>query len=347
MNLTDTLREGYGLKGKIGLFMLMGILFYTGFATAQNADKDRAQKHFKAGLLLLETDNYKVAADEFESSVALYPTKNGYYNLATCYFALTRYNDAKTAIERLKRTFENKLDSEWKDEIAQFEEKLSDVIVPVGFSINVEKAKIELNERDVTKDAKDGNLTLDPGEHTVTISAPDFETITETIKIRSGQGRTVFNFVMVNAGATAAKKKSDEVETLEQHTTHPVHFRNENGDEGQRDRKPRIGTAIAFSIGGLAGLGAITTGVIHMSGVGGIRNECDNNDVCDPSMEKSVIKMKKVGVATNVLITVAAVGFVAGTILAFVEGGPKKEKRAAVAPVIWQDGGGLALSGKF
>lgn len=329
-----------------GLLFLLFFLASVRIVSAQDADKERAQKHFKAGLLLLETDNFKVAKDEFESSVALYPTKTGYYNLATCYFALKQYNDAKLAIERLKRTFANKLDDEWKEEIARLEEKLNDAIVPVGFSINVANAKIELDERDVTKEANDGTLHLDPGDHTVTISAPKFETITETIKIKSGQGRTIFNFVMVDASRMEDKEKEEEV--LRQQTTHPVHFKNEDRDSKRRNRKPRIGTAIAFSIGGLAGLAAITTGVIHMSGVGGIRDECDSNDVCDPSMKSSVKKMKKVGIATNVLIGVAAVGFVAGTVLAFVEGRTdKKDKRASVSPAIWQDGGGLAISGKF
>ena len=318
-------------------------------AAAQDADKERAQKHFKAGLLLLETDNFKVAKDEFESSVALYPTKTGYYNLATCYFALKQYNDAKTTIERLKRTFANKLDDEWKDEIARFEEKLTTAIVPVGFSINVPNAKIELDERDVTQEANTGNLYLDPGDHTVTISAPKFETITETIKIRSGQGRTVFNFVMVDSSHTVSQEEKEKEEALRQQTTHPVHFKNEDRDRKKRDRKPRIGTAIAFSIGGLAGLAAITTGVIHMSGVGEIRDDCDGNDVCDPSMRSSVEKMKKVGIATNILIGVAAVGFVAGTILVFVEGGSdkKKDKSASVSPAVWQDGGGVSISGRF
>lgn len=344
MSLNNALPKK-SFQGLLFLFFFLGLVH---IVSAQKADKERAQKHFKAGLLLLETDNFKVAKDEFESSVALYPTKTGYYNLATCYFALKQYNNAKNAIERLKSAFSDKLDSEWKKELARFEEKLNNAIVPVGFSVNVANAKIELDDRDVTKEATDGSLFLDPGDHTVTISAPKFETITETIKIQSGQGRTVFNFVMVDASQLEDEKEKEAEEALRQQTTHPVHFKNEDQGRKRKNRKPRIGTAIAFSIGGLAGLAAITTGVIHMSGVGGIRDECDSNDVCDPSMRSSVKKMKRVGIATNVLIGVAAVGFVAGTVLAFVEGGSdKKDKRASVSPAIWSDGGGLAIAGQF
>ena len=315
---------------------------------AKDADnKELSRKHFKAGMSLLDIENYKVAAEEFETSIKLYPTKNGYFNLAVCYSELKRVNDALATIERLKKEFGDSLDETWQNEISTFEEKLKSAIVPVEFRTNIDKVTIKLDGKAIHTGTQRGAAHyLDPGEHTVTLSAEGYETITESIRINPGQGRTVLQFVMVRLSEEAVDNDGKD-EAIEQNTTHPVHFKND-GAGGKKKKKRRIGTAIAFSIGGVAGLAAITTGVIHLIGVSQIRDICDGDYCEDMDMKGSVNKMLKLGVATNVLISVSAVGIVAGTILAFVEGrSSKDERRVSVGPSLWGDGGGLVLSGKF
>jgi hypothetical protein len=319
----------------------------------EDAAKDRAQKYFNAGLSLMETENFVVAAQEFESSVKLHPTKSGYFNLAACYFELHRYNDAVTTIDRLKREFGEDLNDQWKGEIAAFEEKLKNSIVPVEFKTNVDGVTITVDGKKIEDGTQNTPLLIDPGEHKVMISAENFDTISETISIKAGQGKTVFNFVMVDSKSSEKKNKGNgkQQETVVQNTTYPVHFENEEKkDKGKR--RPRIGTAVAFSIGGATGLAAVTTGVIHLVGVSNIRDsDSCSYDVCeyDSGTESQLNKMKKLGVATNVLISVAAVAVVTGTILAFVEGKPREvdKKKASIDPLIWNNGGGLVLSGSF
>lgn len=327
------------------LFVLGLCLMFSTIAAGKDTDKERARKHFKAGMSLLATENYKVAAEEFESSTRLYPTKNGYFNLAACYFELRRFNEAVATIERLKKTFAEELDETWQNEIAGFEEKLKGAIVPVEFRTNIENVTIKLDGGLVPgATTRDVPFYIDPGDHVVTLSAEGYETINESIHINAGQGRTVLQFVMVRLSEEGVG--GEEEELLEQDTTHPVQFKNQN-DDGPRKRR-RIGTAIAFGIGGAAGLAAIATGVIHLVGVSKIRDECGGDYCEDQDLKSSVDKMKKLGVATNVLISVSAVGIVTGTILAFVEGRSKKEtQRVSVGPSVWGDGGGVLLSGKF
>lgn len=306
----------------------------------EDDNKELARKHFKAGMSLLETSNYKVAAEEFESSIQLYPTKNGYFNLAACYFEINRMVDALTAVKRLKAEFKDELDDAWKSKISTFEEKLADAIVPVEFKTNIEKVTIELDGKKLDDATADGAVQyINPGEHQVTLSAVGYQTINEKINITAGQGRTIMQFVMIRPVALEGK------DALGQNTNR-VHFKNDKN--GKPKKRKMLGTAIAFGIGGAAGLAAITTGVIHLVDVSKVHDICDGNYCEDQDLKTSVDKVRKLGVATNVLISVAAVGIVTGTIFAFVEGKAlKKERRVSAAPTVWGDGGGLVLAGEF
>ena len=253
-----------------GLTLFVLCLTVSAIAVGKDTDKERALKHFKAGMSLLATDNYKVAAQEFESSVKLYPTKNGYFNLAVCYFELSRFNDARTIIERLKKEFEDELDARWHNEIAAFEKKLKEAIVPVEFRTNIENVTIKLDGQQVRGAATKGATHyVDPGDHTITLTADGYETINESVTINPGQGRTVLQFVMVRLTEEKVDDQTEPEEVLEQDTTHPVYFKGEKGDGPKR--KKRIGTIIAFSIGAATGLAAITTGVVHLVGVSDIQ----------------------------------------------------------------------------
>jgi len=330
-------------------WVVLGVLltFSTISRAGADEDKDSARAHFKTGLSLLNTGKYDAAAAEFEASTKLYPTKNGYFNLAVCYFELKRMNDAMVTLYELKKAFSSELDETWKNEISALEKKLINAVVPVEIRTNIANVTVKLDGK-VVDDANSagGTQYIDPGEHLVTLSAEGYETINETLSLKSGQGRTVLQFVMVKLAKRPSEKDAENAEALEQNTTHPVHFKND-GERGRPKKKRMIGTAIAFGIGGAAGAAAITTGVIHLANISEVHDICGGNYCEDTSLKGSVDKILRLGVATNVLISVAAVGIVAGTVLALIEGKSKRERRISVGPAIQGDGGGLVISGQF
>ncbi len=314
----------------------------------ENTDKERAEKHFKAGVSLLATDNFLVAAQEFESSVKLHATKSGFFNLAICYYELRRYTDASAAIERLKSVFGNDLDEQWKTEIAAFEEKMKASVVPIQFRTNIEKADIKVDGKKINNSTKNEPQLLAPGDHAITITSEDYEQISETIRIDSQQTETVYHFLLVNP----SEKRRKEQETIIQETTHPVHFENQSAKKkNSRNNGLKIGAAVTLGIGGITGLTAIATGVVHLVGVSRIKDSdsCKGNTCSDFELKSELNKMKKLGVATNVLISVSAVSLVTGTILAIVNGNSKKHRnrRVSIDPVIGHNGNGFALSGSF
>ena len=319
------------------------ILITRSVAGEEVTDKKRAQQHFDAGLSLLETDNFVAAAEEFVSSVSLYPTKNGYFNLANCYFALKRYNDAQAAINRLKKDFKDELNEKWQAEIASFEVKLKNILIPVQFKSNLDDSIIELDGKKLDSASGPSGLYLDPGDHIVTLKAEGIASVSEGIHVSEGQPRTIYHIIIVNPDHEDAAER----EPVEQHTTHPVQFIPDG--EGNDKRKPRIGTIVAFSVGAGTGAAAIITGVIHLVNVGRLRDTCDANGLCtDLTLKDSVRKTKRLGVATNILIGFSAAGFIVGTILAFVEGKSKKKKyRVSVDPSIWENSGGITVGVRF
>lgn len=332
----------------IGMTALAFCLISGTANAGEESEKDRAEKHFKAGISLLATYNFLVAAQEFESSVSLRPTKSGFFNLAICYFELRRYDDAAAAVERLKKEFQTDLNEQWINEIAAFEAKLKASVVPVEFTSNIAGATISVNGKALADSSKNKSLLLAPGDHEVKIVSEDYEHISEMINIKAGQGKMVYHFLVVNPSDNKQKKQEAAV----QNTTYPVHFENESGKKKNNRRKGlSIGAAVALSIGGITGLTAIATGVVHLVNVSRISDSesCHGNTCTDLTLESELDKMKKLGVATNVLISVSAVTLLTGTILAVVNGNTKKRsnKRVSLDPTGWKDGGGLTLSGTF
>jgi hypothetical protein len=78
-----------------------------------------------------------------------------------------------------------------------------------------------------------------------------------------------------------------------------------------------------------------------------MKDEC-NGDTCPLTLLNEADTAHKLAVATNVLISVAACGVVAGTILVFVEGRERRGKSAlTVVPAATPSGAALSVEGRF
>ena len=86
-----------------GLGIVLSVLLINPVAADDAGNKKEAQQHFKTATRLYKVEDYDGAVSEFEASVRLYPTKNGYFNLANCYKALHRYHEALAAVDKLER----------------------------------------------------------------------------------------------------------------------------------------------------------------------------------------------------------------------------------------------------
>ncbi len=303
-----------------------------------DADKERAKKHFQAGLMLLDTESYGSAAKEFESSVALYPTKNGYFNLANCYLALQRYQEALETINKLKIEFYQELDKGWQKEIAKLELKLEKSAVKLAIHVNVDGATIQVDGEPRGESPLEEPLLVGPGEHQIQVFAKLYQDETRTVILEpGGEQPLAVSFTLVRAIEADAQIGGTDNK-----------FAQDEASSHKEPEKRRIWTWVAYGVGGAAGIAAIVTGGINVRNTNWLKERCPDN-TCGASYRDKVDSTKNLGTATNVLIAASATTLMLGTILFFAEGTQDEEdyKMVRVAPVVSPAGIGAAVSGSF
>lgn len=321
------------------IICITGICLAGSSAYANQRDKKMAEKHFKAGLSLLDTDNYEAAATEFEASVELHPTKNGLFNLANCYFALRRYRDARETITKLKTVFNKKLSDDWLGEISSFEQKLKDTIVTLEVHVDVAGATINLDG--ATYNENPLKKMLDPGEHEVTASAKGYETSSQKVNLKPGTGKTTI-FLNLKHKASVSRPK-----TAPRQSDNVLFLNEEEKDKGP---KRRVWTWVFYGLGAGTGIGAIVTGSLQLSKKSQIEELCPNSLCPDDAATAEVSTLqsqsKRLSTTTYVLLGATAGFAILGTIFLFVEGDDSDDDVAFI-PHISNEGLGATLQWKF
>lgn len=153
--------------------------------------KSLAQEHYTAGLARIEAEDYAGAADAFKASVNLFPTKEGYLNLANCYKAVDDYASALSTIEEMKLTFEKELTKKWKRDIEEFESSIRELIAYLSITVNRDGASVLLDGELIGKSPVKSPLMVDIGNHEITVSMTGYQTESRRVKLRSGEQGTV------------------------------------------------------------------------------------------------------------------------------------------------------------
>ncbi len=188
-------------KPMVKIPVLVGIIWLLSplWASASD-DKAEAERHFEVGKRLYETDDFQGAAVEFEASVRLFGTKNGWFNLANCYTALHRYADALAAIESLETQFKDDLTGVLKQKTAELKKTVLSIVGGLTIAVEPKAAGITVDGRPVDPEALNGPLLLGPGEYRVEASYNGFETRSETVSVKSKETSHVFISLMPSVG---------------------------------------------------------------------------------------------------------------------------------------------------
>ncbi|MCP4678067.1 MAG: PEGA domain-containing protein, partial [Deltaproteobacteria bacterium] len=165
----------------LGLLLLVQSLSIAALAN----DKGEAQQHFKTGSALYLAEDYKAAAAEFKTSVSLFPTKNGFFNLANCYKALHRYGDALKTLEQLEEELGHEMDAVLRAKVEQLEQKIRELVATVTIRVNHSGASIALDGRVIGTSPLEEPLIVGPGEHEIQVSLEGYETASRSISLAS------------------------------------------------------------------------------------------------------------------------------------------------------------------
>jgi hypothetical protein len=160
-------------------------------STAEESDVREAKKHFQIATDLYEEENYEGAAAELEISVKLYPTKNGYFNLANCYKALHKYQEALSAIEQLNSRFEDKMDKTMKKKMEALQSSIQSWVGELTLFVSPAEAMIRLDGKILSSELNGSPILLSPGGYTIEATLDGFEPSIKRISINSQQQQSV------------------------------------------------------------------------------------------------------------------------------------------------------------
>ncbi|MDD5306372.1 MAG: PEGA domain-containing protein [Deltaproteobacteria bacterium] len=179
-------------------------------------DKASAQKHFQTGLALMKAEDFAGASAEFETSVSLFPTKTGLFNLANCYKALHRYSKALDALEKLDEKFGEDLDDEMKGSVKRQENEIRALIADVEIAVKQTGAVIKVDGREVGASPLAEAVVVGPGEHAIEVSLDGYEAVSRKITLVSGaKAKESFDLEPSRVQLTVTAKPDGAVVTVD------------------------------------------------------------------------------------------------------------------------------------
>lgn len=149
--------------------------------------KRAAVRHFKNGVKLYQDKNYKGALAEFEAAYRLKPGASSLQNVALCLKALFRYSEAADTLEKLLQKHGSEIDDQERAEVEAAIDELSSLVGSVHIQVEPPGARVSVDGREISRKAREKDIRLDVGEHTVTASAPGYASVSQVVRVAGGQ----------------------------------------------------------------------------------------------------------------------------------------------------------------
>jgi hypothetical protein len=196
---------------RLAALSLFVVVLTSAFAARSDAKAD-AKRHFDAGVSLLKAEDYEGAALSFEASLKLYPTKTALFNLANCYKALKRWDEALAALFRLRRDFAGRLGEEMEAETAAIEKEIRNLVGTLTVEVDRPGAAVVVDGREVGTSPLAKVLLLAPGNHEVTARLSGAKYGVEKVLLLSGDDKRVSLKVAAPASplSAVASAKADK-----------------------------------------------------------------------------------------------------------------------------------------
>lgn len=147
-----------------------------------------ARGHFDNGVRLYQDANYSGALVEFEAAYRLKPGASSLQNIALCQKALFRYTQAAATLGQLLTRHGDSLAPAERQLIESAKRELESLTRRVIVRLSPKSAELRLDGQRVDATAWRRGARLDVGEHQLSATAPGYASVTETIRISSGEG---------------------------------------------------------------------------------------------------------------------------------------------------------------
>lgn len=156
-------------------------------ALSQETDAKEAKRLFKEGNVLFIEKDYDAAIERFSASIELFPTYNGFYNLANSYRALRRYAEALAVIKEMRETLGTPSKPSVRKQFNSFETEIFAIVGILRIRAKPNGATVLVDGREVGRTPLKKGLILGPGIHEVTVRKIGFEKRTVNAEVHSEQ----------------------------------------------------------------------------------------------------------------------------------------------------------------
>jgi hypothetical protein len=166
------------------LFSFMALALPAGLGLA--ADKNGSKQLVASGLSLMKASDFAGAADNFERAAALDPAPKTLLDLASCYKALHRYQDALDVLKRLQQEFAGKLKPDLQQASTQLGAEIRSMVATLVLAVEPSSAQVILDGKELPAGLATGSFMLAPGDHTVEVSMAGYVSQRRSIRLASG-----------------------------------------------------------------------------------------------------------------------------------------------------------------
>jgi tetratricopeptide (TPR) repeat protein len=156
-------------------------------ASCDNPAKKEALVHFNRAIRFRDEGDYAAAAEEYEKSLALYPTKSGLLSLGSIYKGLGRYPEAITVYNRLLANYGEKLDEEVRIEVETGLGVMAREVSFVAVEVSRDGAEVTADGKKVGTSPLDEPLIFFPGVHEVSAELEGYQTATRRMSVPAGK----------------------------------------------------------------------------------------------------------------------------------------------------------------
>ena len=311
-------------------------------ARAQSdADRATARQLGQDGEDALEKKDWKRAEDDFRRADALIHAPTLMLGLARALAGEGRFVEAQEAYNRIVRegvapsapdAFKKAVDDA-KKEVDGVSARIGSVVITVTASGGGDMPGLQvlLDDKSVNPASLGVKRSVDPGNHTLKVTATGFKDAQLSFKVPDGgavnEPVTLEHGLSVGPNPSASTAPSTSAMPTSSTTTEPTTTASVETETPAP--KKSILPWIAFGVGGAGLIFGGITGGLAIGKHSTLAGEC-NNSVCPPADQSDLDSFHTMGTLSTVGFIVGAVGVTAGVILLFVHPG-KSESPAPAA----------------
>lgn len=321
--------------------------FAVGASAQPKSATDEARELAKQGWAALDAQNYKEALDKVIQAEALYHAPIHLLVMGSAQVGLGKLAEALSTFERLAaEPLPTTAPTAFKDAQETGKKKMKELLSRVpSLLVAVENSDAAPS---VTVDGKKMDFSsgvavrIDPGDHTIEVSAEGYETSKTTVKLPEKGGVVRVPVVLSkprgagSASASASSSPSAAPSAVPSATT------------TAQQSSTRVPAYIALGVAGATIIVGSVTGGMSLAATGDLKTRCPNN-TCAPADQPAIDSANVLANTSTAMFVIGGVAAAAGIVLLAVDVGSRPSQKGATGVRVepWVSVGGGGLRGRF